>query len=64
MKSEKRKLEKFEKRKTEDKSGDSTDAEDLETKVLKLLTSLEKVVNETDRPIEKKRRFWKIVSFG
>ena len=64
MKSEKRKLEKFEKQKNEDKSGDSTDPEDMESKIFKLLTSLENVVNEADRSIEKKRRFWKIVRFN
>ena len=66
--SERRKLEKFEKKKKtieEEKveGGDSTDAEDLEIKVIKLLQRLEKVVEQAERPIEKKRRFSKIVSF-
>ena len=70
--SERRKLEKFEKKKkiiNEEKAdhgdgdADSTDAEDLEIKVIKLLQSLEKVVEQVERPIEKKRRFSKIVSF-
>ena len=66
--SERRKLEKFEKKKkiiNEEKvdGGESTDAEDLEIKVIKLLQTLERVVEQAERPIEKKRRFSKIVSY-
>ena len=73
MDSERRKLEKFEKKKkinSEEKKyvgdggADSTDAEDLEIKVIKLLQCLEKVVEHNERSIAKKRRFSKIVSFG
>jgi len=66
---ERRKLEKFEKKKkiiSEEKKyvgdgAESTDTEDLEIKVIKLLQCLEKVVEQNERPIAKKRRFSKIV---